>query len=273
MFPCNNTSDRTVLDGKELDLYYPEKSMAIEFNGNYWHSEIKKDTDYHQNKSIEAAKKGVFIYHIFEYEWMNKKTRNIIKQMLSRYLYGDRLEKVYARNCEIKIIDYAEADEFISQYHLQGKAHADINIGCYYKNNLIGVMTFGKPRFTNLYEYEMVRLCWHPSVAVIGGAHKLFKYFIVKYNPNDIVSYCDMSKFRGDVYTKLGFKLSGISKPNYKWINLDTLDIKTRYQTQKHKLVENGLGTEDQTESGMLKYMIVVTTDSCGTNNQKGGLN
>ena len=43
-------NDRSILNGKELDLYYPEKKIAIEFNGDYWHNENHKPRDYHYNK-------------------------------------------------------------------------------------------------------------------------------------------------------------------------------------------------------------------------------
>ena len=32
-------NDRTVLNGKELDIYLPDNNLAIEFNGLHWHSE------------------------------------------------------------------------------------------------------------------------------------------------------------------------------------------------------------------------------------------
>ena len=64
-------------------------------------------------------------------------------------------------------------------------------------------MTFGKSRYNKHYEFELLRYC--SSKAVIGGANKIFKYFIGNYNPKSIISYCDLSKFNGDVYTKLGF--------------------------------------------------------------------
>lgn len=37
-------NDRTVLDGKEIDIYLPDKKLGIEFNGTHWHStEIQFD--------------------------------------------------------------------------------------------------------------------------------------------------------------------------------------------------------------------------------------
>ena len=38
-------------------------------------------------------------------------------------------------------------------------------------------------------------------------SEKLFKYFVNTYNPNSIISYCDFSKFRGVVYSNLGFDM------------------------------------------------------------------
>lgn len=42
---------------EEIDLYNEERKLGIEFNGNYWHSDIYKDKKYHQDKSLKAEKK------------------------------------------------------------------------------------------------------------------------------------------------------------------------------------------------------------------------
>ena len=65
-------NDRSFLNGKELDLYYPEKKVAIEFNGNYWHSDILKDKDYHYNKFVACKRNGIILVTIFESEWLCK---------------------------------------------------------------------------------------------------------------------------------------------------------------------------------------------------------
>ena len=54
----------------ELDLYYPDKSIAIEFNGDYWHSiQFGKSEDYHYKKFVMCLKKGITLVSIFEHEW------------------------------------------------------------------------------------------------------------------------------------------------------------------------------------------------------------
>lgn len=83
-------------------------------------------------------------------------------------------------------------------------------------------MTFGKPRYNKNYEYELLRLCTKSTYSVVGGAEKLFKYFKVHYTPKSIVSYCDNSKFTGNIYYKLGFTLKSYGKPSKHWYNIKT---------------------------------------------------
>jgi hypothetical protein len=73
-------NDRSILNGKELDLYYPEKHIAIEFNGDYWHSELYKDKDYHYNKFKQCRDLGIILVSIFESEW------NMHSQEIKEYL-------------------------------------------------------------------------------------------------------------------------------------------------------------------------------------------
>lgn len=264
MYPCNNVSDKTVLEGKEIDLYYPDKQFGIEFNGNYWHSELKKSSEYHQQKSVLANRKGIQLFHIFEYEWNDENTRNKLKHILSNKLYGDRVTKIYARECIIKEVDTQTTKEFLTKYHLQNYATSSVNLALVHKNEIVGIMTFNKPRFNNNCEYEMVRLSYKHDIIIIGGTEKLFKYFITKYNPISIISYCDIAKFSGEVYVKLGFKLVEITKPNYKWVDINTNCVMSRYQTQKHRLIEAGLGTEDQTEAEIMHNLGYVRIYDCG---------
>ncbi len=66
-------NDRIILNGKELDLYYPEKKIAIEFNGDYWHDENHKSKDYHYNKFKACLDHNILLISIFELEWNSKK--------------------------------------------------------------------------------------------------------------------------------------------------------------------------------------------------------
>lgn len=60
---------RNIISPLELDLYYPEKKIAIEFNGDYWHDENHKLSNYHYNKFKLCANIGIVLVSIFELEW------------------------------------------------------------------------------------------------------------------------------------------------------------------------------------------------------------
>lgn len=66
----------------ELDMYIPSLNIAIEYNGNYWHSTVNKDKYYHQRKSILCYKNGIQLIHIYEFQWENQKEQ--IKKQLRK---------------------------------------------------------------------------------------------------------------------------------------------------------------------------------------------
>lgn len=78
-------------------------------------------------------------------------------------------------------------------------------------------MTFGKPRYNKNYDWELLRLCSIPDYAVVGGAERLWKYFISRHQSDSVISYCDLSKFKGDVYTRLGMSLDFVNEPSKIW--------------------------------------------------------
>lgn len=238
---------RSVIPPQEIDIYIPELKTGIEFNGNYWHSEINKERSYHQEKTIKAAKAGVRLIHIFEYEWINnnRAIKTFIKQ-----LFDKNKQIIYARNTQVIDIDKYTEKEFENKYHLQGYSKSNTAIGLTYNNELIGIMTFGKSRF-NEESTEVIRLCYKDTVAVVGGTEKLISAYINKTNDTNIISYCDISKFTGNSYSRVGFKVDRITEPNYVWTNSNS-EVLTRYQTQKNKLVSKGLGVESETEADIM---------------------
>ena len=249
--------NKSVLRNQELDIYIPDKRIAIEFNGSYWHSTVHKDKYYHQNKTIDCAKHGVQLIHIFEYEWKNDK--DSIINYLDNILGNSTT--IYARKCTLrKITDIDEERDFLNKYHLQGYTHSEIALGLYYNDKLISLMSFDKPRFNHSYEYEIIRYCVASNYKIIGGAQKLFKYFIDNMDVQSIITYCNISKFTGNMYTRLGFtpiQPEPITQPNYVWVNADSKVIE-RYQTQESELIDKGYGTVEKSEDDImysLSYM------------------
>ena len=163
------------------------------------------DINYHKSKSNLAMCNGYSVIHVFDWDNIDK-----VVQLLR-----DR-ETVYARKCDVRLINDVDTNKYLDTYHLQGTCRGQkIRLGLYYDNKLVSLMTFGKSRFNKSCEYELLRYCSHYNV--IGGAEKLFKYFVDNYKPHSIVSYCDTSKFSGKVYDVLGFKYVKTNSPRKHW--------------------------------------------------------
>ena len=227
--PAKNkeSKNRNIITPLELDIYLKDYNLAIEYDGSFWHSDLFVDKNYHLNKTLKCLEHNIQLFHIFEFDNLD-----IWKSMISNKLKLNK--KIYARKCIIKELKYDQVKDFLDQNHLQGGCVSNINVGLFYNNILIEVMTFSKPRFNKQYDYELIRLCTLKYYYVIGGASKLFKYFKLKYNPTSIISYANRRFSNGSIYNLLGFELKGTTNPNYYYIKGN--QVLSRYKCQKHKL-------------------------------------
>lgn len=225
-------SDRAILKGKEIDIYLPEYKIGIEINGLYWHSDyFITDKFYHLKKTEAADKAGIHLIHITDYELNNQ--LEIVKSRLMSKI--GKLPRIYARSCEIVDVNYADYASFMKTNHIQGSAAASVRIGLAHNNELVAVMSFSKSRYNKIYEWELIRFA--STLTVVGGASKLFSYFLKKYSPSTIISYSDRRWNTGSVYEKIGMTLSHISQPNFWYIVNGKLVHRTSFQ--KHKLKKN----------------------------------
>ncbi len=224
--------DRSLI-GNELDIYLPDKNIAIEYNGCYWHSEsMGKDKNFHLNKTTKCREKGVHLLHIFENDWLQKQEtcKSIILNLLGKN------NSVYARSLSLINIDKRQEIEFLNQNHIQGYAGSSICYGLVNEQNeLLSLMSFSKSRYNKNYEYELLRFCNKNYTNVVGGASKLFKYFVSQNNPSSIISYCHRHLFTGNIYKTLGFSFTHFTKPSY-WYTMDYCTLFNRVLFQKHKL-------------------------------------
>ncbi len=202
---------------KELDIFLPNKNIAIEYNGLYWHSEQHKDKLNLYNKTILCDSENIQLIHIFEDEWLFKE--KIVKARL-KHILGLVKYSIGARECEIKIIDVKLKNKFLNKYHLQGEDKSAIHLGAYYKNRLVAVMTFGKLRKAlgqnaKVGSYELIRFCTISNFNFPGIANKLLNYFEKTYKPKYVISYADRRWSKGNLYKNLNFTFIKYSKPSY----------------------------------------------------------
>lgn len=121
------------------------------------------------------------------------------------------MTKIRASKCIIKELKNIDTLDFLNENHYQGLVNAEVCYGLYYNDELVEVMTFGKPRYNKNYTWELLRLCTKKDYIVYGGASKLFNHFLSN-NTGSVISYCNESKFNGKVYEVLGFRKRGSCK-------------------------------------------------------------
>jgi hypothetical protein len=203
------------VDGKRFDMI--KNGIFIEVDPSVSHSIDNTwfgnhDISFQLNKTKLANSIGHRCIHIFDWDDISK-----IQSMFSKK------KKLYARNCEVALITKEQSDDFLNSYHLQNACSSDkLRVGLIKSDKLIGVMTFGNSRYSSKYEIELLRMCFHPDYEIIGGASKMFRFFTNRYHPNSIVSYCDLSKFTGTVYGKIGMKKVRNNPPSIHWYNEKT---------------------------------------------------
>lgn len=148
----------------------------------------------------------------------------LIKSKINHIIGENNTNVIYARKCNIKQISNEEKNAFLNINHIQRSCISQINLGAFYNNKLIAVMTFSMPRIlmnkknSNDGSVELARFATDIDYRVIGISSKLLAYFKKNYPWKEIYSYADMRWSIGNLYEKLGFELEKVNPPDYSYI-------------------------------------------------------
>lgn len=215
-------TNRQILIGKEIDILIPSVRIGIEFDGLQWHTEWfgKKDKDYHLNKTLLCNERGYGLIHIFEDEYVNK--RDIVISKIKHLIKMDNdLPKIAGRKVSVREILSSEAKDFLEKYHIQGFHRSTVYIGAFYNNELVAVMSLKKGNVKNK-DWELTRFATNYNYTYQGIGGKLFKYFTRTYDPLYVISFADRRWTlwpTDNLYTKIGFELEGVTRPDYRYYN------------------------------------------------------
>ncbi len=217
-------NSKQIIPPYELDIYIPSKNIALEYNGLYWHREGNHNfnKNYHLNKTNLCKEKGIRLIHIFEDEWIFK--RDIVKKIIKKILKIKETKLIHARQCEIKEINSKIKNEFLEKFHLQSYGMpSKINLGAFYNNKLISVMTFSSGNLIKGIKptdgvFELNRFSSDYNYHIPGIASKLLSYFKKNYTWEKIYTYADKRWSEGNLYFKLGFEYIGDTLPTESYI-------------------------------------------------------
>lgn len=231
------SASRQLLIGKEIDILVNEKKIGIEFDGLKFHTEFfgKKEHDYHINKTIKCNEKGYGLIHIFEDEYVNHK--DIVVSKIKHVLgLNTDLPLIGARKCLVREIYMHEAKTFLNTNHIQGYAPSTVYLGAFYGDKLVAVMSFKNGTIKNK-GWDLTRFATDIKLRCPGIGSKLFRYFVKNYNPYTVFSFADRRwtlSTENNVYTKMGFHVDRITKPDYRYYNENV----NRYK-RVHKMTMN----------------------------------
>lgn len=220
-------NDKKLLNGTEIDILIPKYNIAIEFNGNLYHSENYggKTKFFHLSKTEKCKEKKYKLIHICEDEWFLK--NKIVKSKLKHLLgFNTSLPRVHSRKCIIKEISANEKNLFLEQNHIQGCDKSIIHLGAFFNEKLVSVMTFDNQRKMSIQNnknniYELKRFSTDNNYIIPGMFSKLLSHFIINYKPIKIISFADRRWTINDenLYIKSGFKLTKTLSPDYMYYN------------------------------------------------------
>lgn len=231
--------DIEVLDGRELDMFDKNLSLAIEYCGLFWHKENpsgSRDKNYHFKKYKDCLDAGIHLITIFEDEWHNRKKQcqNFLKSKIKIF---DK--KIFARKCESRQISRKEAARFYEENHIQGSSQGLlVAYGLFHQEELLGVMSLGR-HHRDSSKITLDRFCVKEGHHIAGGASKLFKFckeWALQKGCSKIISWSDNRWSDGNVYKVLGFKLEQELPPDYSYVNTKNPNkIRINKQSQSKK--------------------------------------
>lgn len=242
---------------QEVDIFVPSHSVAIEFDGVWWHAEgasreqagrSRPDAqpDAVTDKTDRLAEAGIRLIRIFSDEWALRRTA-VVSRL--RAILGCPVEKLNARSLMVDAsVPVKEALAFLDDNHVQGRIATASHVAVGLRDSegsLVALMTFGE-RSTSANsasaQLELLRFCTRAGTAVRGAAGRLLSAFRENYETDHrtLVSYADIrwSGTGGAFYDVLGFSLVGRTRPSYSYIHPSHSNRRiSRISLQKHKLL------------------------------------
>lgn len=281
---CTRTAD-----GRKEKIIIP-----LEIKAETLEEAVQNSEDAYEAIHMASREEGGYPLVVTEDRW-----RRQGEMMRARILaHLELFSQAYARNCEVRRIEKAEAQAFLNENHSYGYAACRYRYGLFLKRHtghiaeelrsldsarddrelrqdgngqigkLIAVATFSNARRwikdgKEISSYEWTRYASLPEMRVSGGMGKLLKTFIKDVQPDDIMSYADLEWSEGTVYERLGFKREHLGKEPV----LFTVDRRTWERRALRSLDKLGMteGSSGMTEElffrnfGSVKYRLKLT--------------
>ena len=252
---------RQTISPKELDILIPDKNLAIEFNGLYWHTENVVGRTYHYDKWLACKKAGIQLIQIWEDNW--DRQEDVVKRMVAAKL-GVIRESVGARKCSVVNVDSTTARIFFNKNHIQGYTPGSIYPALINDGAPVAMAAIKKTKRPG--EARLER--YATSMQVLGGMSRLVK----STDFTRLITFANHEVSDGTLYEKSGWADDGEIPPEYSYLHGGRRIHKFNFRLKRFRedsslLYEDGL-TEKQLaelngisrvyDSGKTRYVLEV---------------
>jgi DNA-directed RNA polymerase subunit RPC12/RpoP len=208
-------NNRTVLAGRELDVYIPSMRLAFEYNGVYWHDEEHHDRHYHEDKWRDCKHVGVTLMQIWEDDWMNR--RGIIMDHIQVLLHqANDNARIGARQCSVADVSAHDVGAFMDRYHIQGRVGGSIRKALMHDGVMVAAIICSRRNASTM---VIERYATQSHTLVQGGFTKLLTS-ILRENTNidTVLTFSDHSLSDGHLYSRNGFTDDGMIPADYSYV-------------------------------------------------------
>lgn len=225
-------NDRELLDGQELDFYFPEHKLAIEISPTSTHNTLSvygnknnaKSTTYHRDKFLACVERGVELITVFDWHDWDKITEMIITKLSKNTrIYARKTTYAYYENLSTSLFQKLSDWHILSlpQNYKRSRPVSVLISG----HEVVGIALW-EPKTNST--VELKRMVFKPGVNIVGGASKLVKHYLADHpQVNLLTTFSDCDLGSGNVYRAIGFDMVLQSKPvlNY-WSDKYNLRVK-----------------------------------------------
>lgn len=225
---CNT---RKIINPKELDIYFPNLNIAIEYCGVFWHSEKNgKQQNFHKTKMLLCKEKGINLLTLFESEWLENPEG--VRSLINFFISADRNKNVSC-NYTIKPITSMEVQQFIKRNSPFDLQETTINYGLFRDNECTEIMCFEEQEDNEF----VLQHYLSTNNFITNNFESLLNHFKLNHVWSKIVVYSDLRWSFETIYETNQFELAEIVEPAFYYVK--QLRIYPSHYTNIKSLLKN----------------------------------
>lgn len=191
----------THLSGYEYAFYIKSHNLLVSI------ARISDNQDHNLQKVRIAENNGYNCFTIYPWDNLEK----IVWQLKPK-------AEINLDVCSMFKLNKQPAIEFLNRYHLQNSCRNQLLFwGIVKDNEIIQLMTFGKPRYSKNYSIELMRYCTKPEISISGGYMNLFYGASSLQYLQNLIGYEQIGRFKDINYESLQFEYLKTNPPQVIW--------------------------------------------------------